>query len=151
MRIAVIQREEYLVEKKSAHDRYRKEGDGLDNDHQRVRIRALEADDEGQDNDTDHVVNNGGADDGGAYLTLDLTQFLQRGDGDADAGRRHNRTDEDRLIEILTAPGCHAVEAHIQKCSQDERNKYTRTGDHKRHRACFDQFLQVGLQSYRKH
>ena len=143
MRIPLIQSGKQFVYDKSAYYRDCKECNGFNHDHAGIGIRILETDHESQYDDTDHVVNDRGADNGGSYFSLDLAQLLKCGDGYTDTGGCHDRTDENGLVEIVTAPGRYAVEAHIQQSAQDKGNKDARTCDHKRNRSCLDQFFQV--------
>ena len=68
----------------------------------------------GEHHDADDVINDGCADDGGAEEALELAQLLQGGDGDGDAGGRHDSADEERSIKLWAAQRRKAVEQAVE-------------------------------------
>ena len=82
-----------------------------------------EADDEGQDDDADDVVNDGGTHNGGADFSTELSQFPEGRNRDADRGGSQYHADEDGPEELIAANGREAVEAGIEEIPADQRDK----------------------------
>ena len=128
-----------------------KEKQSIDNDHERLHIRTLKADNKGQNDDADHVVDDGGAQNGGTDPALQPAHFTKRLHSNADGGGRHNDADKHRFKEIIRSHGRKAVHARIQKIAAQKRNQNARAGNKEGRDARFFQILQIRLQAGDKH
>ena len=95
----------------------------------------------GQHDDTDDVINDGGADDRGAEEAFQLPQFLQGGHRDGNAGGGHDRTDEECAVEFRAADLPQAEERAVQQRAANQRNKDADTGDQRGDGACAEQLF----------
>ena len=151
MGITVVQLLEYF-EYNDAHHQCHDEEQHRGDDHAaRIGFRVLEADDKSQHNDADDIIDDGGAEDRGANLPLQLPHLLQGLHRNADAGSRHDDAGEHCFIESIRSPGGHAVKAHIEQGAAQQRDEHAGTGDQKRHGPCLHQILQVRLQPRGEH
>ena len=105
VRMLVIVPFEYLVNDDAENDGQREEGEGAKKHACHIRVGLFEADHHGEDDDADHVVDDGGAHDGLSQLSLKLAQLTQGLYGDADGGCREDRSDEDRTVERFGSDG----------------------------------------------
>ena len=137
--------------KPTVHQRHDEEQHRGEDHASGVGLGILEADDESQHDDADDIVDDGGAEDGGAHLALELPHLLQGLHRDADAGGRHDDAHEDGFVEFLRAPGGYAVEAHVKERSAKQRDEYAGAGDQEGHRSGLHQLLQVRLQPRGEH
>jgi len=86
-------------------------------------------DDTGQHDDTDDVINDGGAYDRGAEEAFQLPQLLQGGHRDGNASGGHDRTDEECAVKFRAADLPQAKECAVQQRAANQRNKDADTGD----------------------
>ena len=151
VRPALVDDLERLVDHKAQHDRQRKERQRAQRHKARVAVRILEADHKGQHHDTDHVVDDRRAENGGAQLGFQLAQLLERFNGDRHAGGGHDHADKHCREKLRCADRRKAVKAHIQQRTADQRNQHAGAGDQQRLDARVQELFEVGAESCREH
>ena len=130
MLVTVVEPLEYLIYDESGDDGYREEQHCLEDDHPDIGVGVLCAEYESQDDNADDIVDDGGAHDGRSDSSVELAEFLEGSDCDADRGCGHDGTDEKGFVELLAPDGVKSVEAHEKDSSEDygDENAGTRDG-----------------------
>ena len=95
----------------------RKKEAGVEHDGQRPDGRVLKADDEGEQQDAEHVVDDRGTENGGAHLALELAHFPESFHRNAHRGGGDDGADEHRLEEGVRADRAEAVQAGVEQKS----------------------------------
>ena len=115
-------------------------------------LLSAQADDNGEGDDAQDIVNDGCTQDGVSGTGIQCAQLFQRLNGDADRSCSQHNADEDVLPEQL----CHlrilfrVVEVCQEKAAY-QRNDNAQQSDNEGGKACLFQFLDVGLQTGAEH
>ena len=109
------------------------------------------ANDAGQHDDTDDVIDNGSTDDRGTKEAFQLPQLLQGGHRDGNAGGGHDRADEECAVELWAADLPQAKEGTIQQRAAYQRYKHADASDQRSDGACTQQLFQVGAKAGGEH
>ena len=117
----------------------------------RVGVRVLEADDEGQHDDADNIVDYGGAGYEGPDVAFKTPQLLQSLNGDAHGGGCHNGSDEYRREELFAAEGAEAVESAVQHRTARQRDEHAYAGHQQGLGAGLQQVAHIGLDAGAEH
>lgn len=132
---------EYPVENQPYHDSHDKEENRVQYNLSRIGVGTLEADNEGQHNNADNIVDYGGAENGSTYPSLELSHLFKRLHRNADAGGSHNHADKHRLIKLFRPERSRAVKAHVQQGTAHQGDENSRTGNEKGNGSCLHQLL----------
>ena len=119
------------------------EADDLQQDEQDAVTAAGKAADEGEGNQTEHVVDQRGGEDGVADLRLELAHFLERFDRDADGGGRQDRADEDILEQVVAFDQADGVRAPRKARAHQQGDDHTQQGDPEAGPAAVFQLLHI--------
>lgn len=79
----------------------------------RIGFRIFKADNKGKHDNTDNIVNNCGAENGGSHLPLQFSHFLQGFHRNADGCGCENNSYKYRLIKLFRSPWHHTIKSHI--------------------------------------
>lgn len=131
--------------------RRQKKEAGVEHDGQRPDGRVLKADDEGEQQDAEHVVDDRGTENGGAHLALELAHFPESFHRDAHRGGGDDGADEHRLEEGVRADGAEAVQAGVEQKSPGERDHDAHRRDEQGDRPGPLHFLEIGFQPRDEH
>ena len=133
------------------HDPYHhtdsEKGCDLQQDHQHIGAGARHTGDNGKGHDAQHVVDDGGAQNGVARTGGQLPNLLQSLYRDADGGGGQDHADKDVLQEGVSS----GIEEAGQREAACQRDQNTDEGDDESGCACLLQFAQVSLQTGVKH
>lgn len=113
--------------------------------------RVLKACDHRQNDDAQHIVNDGGGEDGGPHPGLEMPQFPQGLDGDGHRGGGQNTAHEQRVVKRVGAKAVKSVEDNVQgrpgRKGQQHPTHRHQEGDG----AAFDDLINVGVQPRAEH
>ena len=110
----------------------------------------LKPNDNGEHNDADDVIDDGGADDGGAHPAAQMTHFPEGLHRNGNRGSGHDGADVNRMKEAFIARGNAIIKAE-QHRTQYQRNKNADAGNEQRSTAGFFQLLHIGFQAGAEH
>ena len=148
----MVQPEHGLVDDEADDDGCDEEEDGVQQHIDEAGVCAAAGTQHtGEHHDADDIINDGCADDGGAEEALELAQLLQGGDGDGDAGGRHDGADEERPIKLRAAQRRKAVEQAVEQGAACQRHGHAHAGDEGSDGTGPHQLLKVGAEAGGEH
>ena len=114
------------VKEIAGHGGNHKEGGNFQQNNGNVDAGVCHAGDNGQGNNAEHVVDDGGAENGVACLGVELAHFLQGLDRDADGGSGQHNADKYILQERGGQPrfGGPVIEEKRQPCPATQRHNH---------------------------
>ena len=145
--VAVHHHDEELPQRKAQPHREYEEANGLQQCQQEIAA-AADAGQQAQGHNAHHIVNDGGAENGGARTGAQLAQLAQRLHRDADAGGGKNAPDKQGVEQLILLDGLgkptHKQQPHY--CTQGDGDKHAQCRSHRGGSAAFLQFFQIRLQ-----
>ena len=151
MGIDTDQRLEHNAENQSKTDGKDKEARRLQKSRADASA-AVKTRDDAQNDNADHVVDDGGAEHRRSRMGIELAQLTQGLDRDADARRGKNTADKQRIQQkrMVVCDGKSAHEEERTERAQRNGKRNADTGDGGRRKSALFQLRKIGLKSARE-
>ena len=152
MGIAVIQPGHHPVPDNPHANGHHKEKHRVEKDLDHAAIFASPcAQNTGQHDNADHIVNDRRTDDGRAQESLERSQLLKGCHRDGDAGGCHDGTDKQGTVKLRAAHGGKAIERAVKQGAAHQRNGHAHAGDQRCNGTCLEQLPEIGAKAGGKH
>ena len=136
-----IVKPEQLVDNEAHHKGKHEEQKYLSCHKECIAVGVLEAENKGENYDTDNVVDDSGAEYGLSHTGLKLAHLLKYLHRYSHGGGSHYTSDEYRLKKLVRTKFREAVYAHIQQTSSHKGHEHSHAGYQEGNKARFFQFL----------
>ena len=111
----------------------------------------LKAGDHRQNDDAQHIIDNGGREDGGPHPCFEMSQFPQGLDGDGYRGGGQDAAHEQCMVKRVGAEAVKSIEGDVQSCTCRKGQQYPTHSHQQGDRAAFDDLVDVGVQPRAEH